>query len=342
MRAAVYYNKDQSLSMEEIAVPEIGPNDLLLKVSYCGICGSDIHVANEQLVPKGTVFGHEFSGVIEKIGDNAGGVWSAGDKVVSLGGIPCGECSSCQQGRYATCHNIGMIGYSNILLGAYSEYVRVSAAMTVKVPDAVDMSDAAVVEPLAVSLNAWRKVAPQAGADVLILGGGPIGLAMAKWAKLFGAGTVVVSEMVPARIERAREAGADLVLNAREESDPVVAMQRETGGTPQVIFECVGRPLVQQLFNMAPYGAHLCILGACMEDETIRIQTAAVKDLSLTIPIGYGLKEFEFILSMLAQGKLTTDPLISDVVPLEQAPVLFEALRNPNDHCKVILSNEVA
>lgn len=339
MRAAVYHpKKSPILSIEEIPIPEISPNDLLLKVSHCGICGSDLHVANELLAPEGTVFGHEFSGVIEKIGSNVTSDWEVGDRVISLGGIPCNACSNCNNGQHEQCPHIEMTGYSLELTGAYSEYVRVSARMSIRVPDQVNMSDAAVVEPLAVSLNAWRKVAPKAGADVLILGGGPIGLAMVKWAKLFGAGTVVLSEMVPARIERGRICGADIVLDAQLESDPVAAMQRETGRTPQVIFECVGRPLVQKLFKMAPYGAHLCILGACMESEKIRISTAAVKNLTLSIPIGYGLEEFEFILNMLSQGKLTTDPLISDIVPLEQAPQLFESLRQPNDHCKVILS----
>jgi (R,R)-butanediol dehydrogenase/meso-butanediol dehydrogenase/diacetyl reductase len=141
-------------------------------------------------------------------------------------------------------------------------------------------------------------------------------------------------------MERAREAGADWVIDATQEQDPVKAMERATGRSPGVIFECVGRPLLQRLFQIAPHGSHLCILGACMEQENIRISSAAIKDLTLSIPIGYGREEFAFILDLLARGKIETRSLISDVVPLEQAPVLFEALRKPNDHCKVILSNE--
>ncbi len=180
MRAAVYYEKDKPLLIEDVNKPEIGPLDLLLKVNRCGICGSDVHMAQAQGVAPGTVFGHEFSGVVEQIGASATGGFELGDRVIALGGIPCGECPACLSNAFGNCSNVAMIGYDPSVSGAYSEYVRVSSLATLKVPDNVDMSDAAVVEPLAVSLSAWRKVAPQAGADVLILGAGPIGLAMVK------------------------------------------------------------------------------------------------------------------------------------------------------------------
>lgn len=337
MRAAVYYEKNKPLAIEEVNKPEIGPLDLLLKVNSCGICGSDVHMAQAQGVAPGTVFGHEFSGVIEQIGASAAGDYKLGDRVIALGGIPCGECSACLSNAFDSCSNVAMIGYDPSCSGAYSEYVRVSSLATLKVPDSVDMSDAAVVEPLAVSLNAWRKVTPQAGADVLILGAGPIGLAMVKWAKYFGAANVVLSEMVPSRMERARQAGADLVIDAKQEKNPVEAMLRETGRNPTVIFECVGRPIVQHLFEIAPYQAHLCMLGACMESEAINISTASLKDLSVSIPIGYGVEEFAFILDLLARGKMDTKPLISDQISLDQVPAVFEELKKPNDHCKVII-----
>ncbi|HEB26324.1 MAG TPA: alcohol dehydrogenase [Porticoccus sp.] len=337
MRAAVYYGKEQPLVIEEVSKPDIGPLDLLLKVSRCGICGSDVHFAQEQGVAPGTVFGHEFSGVIEQLGSSAVGDFKVGDSVIALGGIPCGECPACLNQAFAQCQSIGLIGCDVNFAGAYSEYVRVSSLASLKVPESVDMSDAAVVEPLAVGLNAWRKVAPQAGADVLILGAGPIGLAMVKWARFFGAANVVLSEMVPSRMERARQAGADLVLDAKQEKNPVEAMVRETGRSPTVIFECVGRPMLQHLFDIAPHQSHLCLLGACMKSESINISTATLKDLSLTIPLGYGVEEFAFILDLLAREKMDTQPLISDEISLNQVPEIFEALKQPNDHCKVII-----
>jgi threonine dehydrogenase-like Zn-dependent dehydrogenase len=97
--------------MEDIPTPEIGPDDLQLKMSRCGICGSDINVANEQQIPESTVFGHEFSGVIEQVGSNAAADWQMGDRVISLGGIPCGDCPSCDIGHDAKCQQIGLIGY---------------------------------------------------------------------------------------------------------------------------------------------------------------------------------------------------------------------------------------
>lgn len=341
MQAAVVQDKDRELIMKEVDKPTASDTDLIIKVSHCGVCGSDIHAANEGLVRAGTVLGHEFSGTIEETGPNVDNSdWQVGSRVTALPFIPCGVCNKCQSEDVDYCHKPTPLGFLRRLPGAYAEYVRISSKLAINIPHNVSMQDAAVVEPMAVSLVAWQKSNPQQGADVLIIGAGPIGLALAKWAKYFGADFIAISEMVPSRIERAQTTGADLVIDAAQESDPVEAMQRLSGKAPQIIFECVGRPMLQKLMKIAPHGSHLCLLGACMENEEINISMISTKNLSLSIPFGYGLKEFAYILDLLDRGEIDTFPLISAVVPLMQTPETFELLRKPNDHCKVLLSTD--
>lgn len=341
MQAAVVQDKDRELIMKEVDKPTASDNELIIKVSHCGVCGSDIHAANEGLARAGTILGHEFSGTIEQTGPNVDSSnWQVGNRVTALPFMPCGDCEKCQSGAVDYCQKPTPLGFIRRLPGAYAEYVRISSKLAINIPDNVSMEDAAVVEPMAVSLVAWQNSNPEKGVDVLIVGAGPIGLALAKWAKYFGAGFVVISEMVPSRIDRAQNTGVDLVIDANQESDPVDAMQRLSGKTPQIIFECVGRPMLQKLMQIAPHGSHLCLLGACMENEEINISRISTKNLSLSIPFGYGLKEFAYILDLLDTGEIDTSPLISAVVSLKQTPETFELLRKPNDHCKVLLSAE--
>ena len=135
------------------------------------------------------------------------------------------------------------------------------AALATKISADLSDTEAAVIEPMAVGLGAWKAANVAAGASVLIVGAGIIGLAIAKWARFFGAGDVGISELVPARIARARELGIEVVIDAAQAADPVAAYAAHTGRKPSVIFECVGRPMIAQLIAMAPPNAHLVLTG---------------------------------------------------------------------------------
>jgi (R,R)-butanediol dehydrogenase/meso-butanediol dehydrogenase/diacetyl reductase len=335
MKAVAYHSNDKPLSIEDIPVPEPGPGQLLLKVSACGICGSDLHAYQAGLAPEGNVFGHEFAGEVAAVGEGAGEDWQPGDRATSVGVIVCGQCPKCTLGMMDQCEKIELIGFSRH--GAYAEYVITQAASSVKIPDGIPWSQAALVEPLAVGLAAYRDCQLALGGNVLILGAGIIGITVVKWARFFGAEHVAISDLDSARLQRAERVGATASINAADQADAVQAFRDSTGVEPDVIVECVGRPMLQHLVDTAPHGAHIVSVGASMEQDSIAPWTAAAKKIRLTFSFGYTPEDFQFILRMMEGGRLDTDHLITRRISLHQVPEAFAGLLEPNDHCKIMI-----
>jgi (R,R)-butanediol dehydrogenase/meso-butanediol dehydrogenase/diacetyl reductase len=144
--------------------------------------------------------------------------------------------------------------------------------------------------------------------------------------------------MVPARIERARKLGIDVVIDAGKCDNPVTEYQRQTGRAPSVIFECVGRPIVHKLIEMAPVGAQLVLVGTGMQPEQFTVLSAAMKRLRMTFVLGYEPTDFPFVLRMLSTGRMSPDGLVTATVRLEDTPAMFAQLQKPNDHCKVLIT----
>lgn len=337
MKAVVFQQVAQPLILTELTRPEAGPGELVFKVDACGICGSDLHASDtEGLLQAGTVLGHEFCGTVSEVGTGVEG-WNIGDRMIALPIRPCGHCPACKDSRFTDCEDMIMQGLDPRLPGAYAEYASCMAALAIRIPDGLTSRDAALVEPLAVGLGAYKSAAVANGADVLIIGAGVIGLAVAKWADFFGAGGIGISDLMPARLQRARDAGVSTVIDASETPDPVVEYERQTGRRPTVIFECVGRPMIDKLIEMAPPGAQLVMVGTGMQAENFTVLSAALKRLRMTFTLGYEAEDFEFVLRALSSGRLSTQSLVSAVIHLDDTVDMFETLRKPNDHCKVLI-----
>ena len=338
MKALQFIEVGQPLKLAEVAMPSAGPGALVFKVKACGICASDLHAAEVPgLLHAGTVLGHEYTGEVVEVGPGAEG-WKIGDRLVALPARPCGTCAACLDGRHEQCSEIVMQGFDPRMPGAYAEYAGCMARLAMKIPDDLSDRDAATVEPLAVGLNAWKTAQVPAGASVLIIGAGIIGLSVAKWAKFFGASDIGMSEMVAARITRARQSGISIVIDAAQHADPVAEYERQTGRKPSVIFECVGRPILAQLINMAPPHTHLVMVGTGMQAENFTVVSAAMKRLRITFALAYEAADFPFVQRMLAEGRITVDGLVTATVSLDQASAMFELLGKPNDHCKVLIT----
>lgn len=335
MKAVVYHGNTSPLSVEEMPVPEPGPGQLLLRVGACGICGSDLHAYQASLAPEGNVFGHEFSGEVVALGEGIAEDWQVGDRATALGAIVCGHCPKCQQGLLDQCENLEMIGFSRP--GAYAEYVVAQAAASVKLPESMSHPQAALVEPLAVGLAAYRDCQLPLGGNVLVIGAGIIGIAVVKWARFFGAGHVAISDLDAARLDRARLVGATTTISAREYSDAVRAFCDSTGEEPHVIVECVGRPMLQHLVDTAPHGAHIVSVGAAMEPDSIAPWAASVKKIRMTFSFGYTLEDFQFIVRMIDARRMDTDGLITRSINLDEVPETFAGLMEPNSHCKIVI-----
>ncbi|HVZ06944.1 zinc-dependent alcohol dehydrogenase [Rhodopila sp.] len=340
MRSLVFAEPGQPLRPEDRPVPEPEPGDLIVKVAYCGICGSDVHATDPGpfQIAAGTVLGHEFSG--EVVDSRADG-FVAGDRVIGIPVRPCDPCRAesgeCRDGMGIRCPNARVIGMSPGIPGGYAEFVRIGARQVLKVPDGVGDKAAALVEPLAVGAHAVRAAGPLLGRRVLVIGAGPIGNATALFARAAGARDVVVSELDPTRRARARRLGATAVADpAAEPLDQAFAGL--TGGPPEVIFECVGAAgLIQHCIELAAPTGTIVIVGVCRVEDRMFPRRAITKELRLQFVLGYVPDDFALALDLLRSGRFDADAMVSDVVSFAELPTLFEALRRPNPHGKVLL-----
>ncbi len=338
MKALQFLEIGKPLQVGEIARPSAGPGSLVFKVKACGICGSDLHAVEVPgLLQPGSVLGHEYAGEVVEVGPGCDG-WQVGDRLTAVPARPCGSCPECSAGLYAQCSAVIAQGFDIRMPGAYAEYSTCMAGLAIKIADTLSDHEAALVEPMAVGLNAWRSAHVDAGAPVLILGAGVIGLTVAKWAKFFGAGDIAVSEMVPARLERARATGVDFVIDAKQQENPVLEFERQTGRKPLVIFECIGRPMIDKMIAMAPSYAHLVMVGTGMQPETFTVLSAALKRLRMSFPFAYVPADFHFVQRMLTAGRINVDGLVTATVSLEEASAMFDRLGKPNDFCKVLIT----
>jgi len=338
MKAVVFKEAGKKLELQELQMPKAGPGELVFKVGACGICASDLHAAEVPgMLQRGQIMGHECAGEVVEVGPGVTGDWKIGDRLLSLPMKICGTCPACLAGDWTQCASGIIQGYDLRYQGAYAEYAPSFASLAIKIPAALDFHDAAVIEPLSVGFVAYRAAMLAPGADVLIIGAGVIGLAIACWARFFGAGSVAVSEVVPARIERAQKLGIDIVIDAAKCENPVAEFEKITGRKTTVIFECIGRPVIQKLIDMAPSNCHLVIVGAGMQPEQVNPFTATLKRLRMTFTLGYEPADIAFVLRMLVAGRISANSLISGTTRLDEVPEMFAALQKPNDHCKVLI-----
>jgi 2-desacetyl-2-hydroxyethyl bacteriochlorophyllide A dehydrogenase len=337
MKAAVFREIGKKLSIEEVPEPEPGKGDLIVRVRACGVCGSDLHISElPGAMPAGTIMGHEFAGEVVEVGAEARGEFELGDRVCPLPFISCGSCAACLTGLVSRCPEVQAIGLGQ-LPGAYAERIRVGARETLHLPDAVSLREGALVEPLSVGLHAVRQAGLEPGADVLVLGAGPIGLSTALWADFCGARTVAVSEKIAGRLELAEKFGASCLIDASKQ-DVAAAFDEAAGHPPDVIFECVGVPdMLQQCIMLAPAGGRVVVVGVCMQSDTLVPVLAILKELVFHFVLGYTRQEFQFTIDMLGKGRIRGEPMVTDGVGLSELPGVFEALKQPGSQCKVIL-----
>ena len=342
MRAAVYHEPGAPLTVEHVPEPRVSSRDLVIAVHRCGICGSDLHMADMhgpdsgmRPLPPGTVMGHEFSGEVVETGSNAGD-FRIGDRVTAMPFIACGHCAACLTGAGYRCAGAcySALGEER---GGYAEYLRVGVAETLRLPHGVDDECGALVEPFAVALHGINAARIVAGERVLIMGGGPIGLACASWARYFGARDIIVSDFVPERLALAERLGATATIDAGEES-VVGAFKRHAGQRPDVIFDCVGLPGTLQLAtDYAPMGGRIVVIGVCMAPDRLQPVKALTKELQINFVYMYRRQEFALTIDLMNRERLDPTPMLTRTVGFAEFTGAFEALKTDKTACKVLL-----
>lgn len=338
MRAMVFRGVGHPLSLESVEDPTPDTEEVVLKVGRCGICGTDLHRTEQNLTTyrEGTVPGHEFSGEVVAVGSAVTDL-KIGDLVTSLPFIGCNRCVHCLRGAPAFCKSSRNVG-TDKHRGAFAEYVAVSAPFTLKLPTSLSLADGALIEPLAVALRGVLRAQVGPGSIVLILGAGPIGLAVAYWAKRAGAAKVAVQASSNRRAEVAGELGVDLFVQAQEGTAPAQSARAALGGAPDVVFECVGLPgMIDQAIATVRSQGMVIILGACMEHDQWTPVVGLSKEVDIRFSLCYDLREYQISIDAMDTGGIAPRAMITDTVPLLGLADAFEALRGRSHQCKVLL-----
>ena len=336
MKAAVLYAKDD-IRYDDYPTPEAGRGEVRVKVYASGICGSDIpRVLGNGAHSYPIVLGHEFSGVIDQIGEGVTGL-SVGDRVSGAPLLPCMKCADCQRGNYSLCRHYSFVGSRR--QGSFAEYVVLPAANAVRFDPSISFEQGAMFEPSTVALHGLFCNDYTGGEYVAVLGGGTIGLFTAQWAKIFGARRVVVFDIVDSRLDLALRLGADAVINTTSPDFMEQAMALTNGEGFGIVFETAGNPATIQMgFGLAANRAKFCCIGTPHREMTF---TPAMwekmnrKEFRLTgswmsYSAPFPGREWELTAHYFGTGQLKFDPdMIYRSFPLSKVSEAFELFRNP-------------
>lgn len=341
MRAAVFRGAGQPLSVETVPDPVPGADQVVIEVVHAGICGSDLHMAESEHTASGLIFGHEYAGTIAALGSGVTGPWKVGDRVTALPLFAChrAECSACSADLPAICPDNLFAGTNILAQGAYAQYVGARATMLQRLPDGVSFAEGAMVEPLAVGHHIVSRADMPDDAAVLVLGGGPIGIAVTLFAAMAGAKHVIVSERSPERRALAAAIGATGVIDPMAD-DVGAAFARLTGGRqPQVVFECVGYPgMLDQAVRLAAVRGQVIVAGVVFEQDTFLPILAMGKEVTIRYSQAYAERDFEAVIDAIARGRIAPAPIHTSTVSLDELPTAFAALHGNPRECKVLIS----
>jgi 2-desacetyl-2-hydroxyethyl bacteriochlorophyllide A dehydrogenase len=319
VKAAVYEGV-KSMRIEDRPVPKAGPGEAVVKIGLCGICGTDLHIYFEGMLPPPFVPGHENVGTIVELGEGVQG-FAVGDRVAAGPPGNCGHCYYCLRGR----PNLCLYGFeqTNGLRrdGGMAEYMLVHDAhgSLYRIPDGVSFEDAVLTDTFATALRGITQSAMRPGDNVLVSGAGPIGLAAIQLLKLFGARHVTALEIVERKRGLAAQLGADLVLDPVAEGDGLKArISALYGGLgPDLAVECAGKAASLGLcVDLVRNGGQVFNLGAGGEPLPVVPAVLALREVDLKSSLAYGADEARLVLDYLAAGRLKTDGMLSDVIPL--------------------------
>ncbi len=342
MRSVVLRN-GAVIVRDDVDEPTPGQGEVLVEVAACGICGSDLHFVRHgaEMLKKGermegtvdvgnpppdltrdVFMGHEFSGRVLDLGPSTDGP-APGTVVTS---VPI----------MVTADGIHDLAYSNLHPCGYSERMLLSAFTTLAVPNGLPATHAALTEPIAVGLHAVNRSGLQPGDGAVVVGCGPVGLAVIASLRLQGIAPIVAADFSPARRALAATMGAHEVVDPSTET-AFRAWNRVGGGKPMAVFEAVGVPgMIDELLRVAPAQSRIVVVGVCMQPDSITPLYGIGKELNVQFVLGYTPEEFAACLQAIADGAIDVAPLITGEVGLTEVPAAFDLLANPEQHCKIL------
>jgi len=342
MKAVVKYALGPgNVDLREMEEPKPGPGEVKIEVKAVGICGSDLHIYSgdiKLLIRPPVIMGHEFSGVVAEVGSEVS-TWKPGDRVTSeTSAYVCGECIPCRTGNYNVCAEKRLIGYW--FNGAFTKYCVVPSRLVHRLPDNVSFLSGALCEPLACCINGvTEKTSISTGDVVVIAGPGTIGLLSLQLAKASGALVILCGVGIDEkRLDLGRKLGADVTVNI-EEQDPFKVVSELTGGAGSDVFiECSGSPnAIRMGFQLIRRSGHYTQIGLTGHAFEIDFDTVAYKELIIRGSLGQQWRSWKRGLNLLTQGRIETEPLISNILPLSQWREGFRKMEK-KEGLKIILT----
>ncbi len=323
MKGVFFKSKENLVVKEDLEKPSIAPTEVLIKVKYCGICGSDIESFKTGMLEKpGIVIGHEFSGEIVETGDNVKG-WKIGDRVSANPTLPCGNCYWCKHSQENLCKWSSALGTT--FNGAMAEYINVNAERLIKLPDIVSFEEGALLEPLAVALYAVEGSNFSVGENAVVIGAGSIGLSTIQILNAAGATDIFVLEPVESKQEISLDLGAAEVFHPRKWGK----INRRTDRIgPQHIFDCVGIPeSIETSLQLIKRGGMITVIGLHVDPFEIKgFISLMLKNITMRGVYGYVQDTFTTAMKLIKNHQIDVKPIISRKVGIASVPDIFKDL----------------
>jgi 6-hydroxycyclohex-1-ene-1-carbonyl-CoA dehydrogenase len=339
MKAAVFHEPHRPLTVEDVPVPKAGPGEVLVRVSACGVCHTDMHYIDhgvKTFAPPPLILGHEAAGVVAELGPGVAGR-TVGERVLLPAVFPCGRCEMCQRGRGNICSDLRMFG--NNVPGAYAEFVVAPAAYCIPMPEDVPLEEGAIIaDAISTPFHAVKNRARvQPGDTVVVVGCGGLGMNVLQCAVAFGASVVAV-DTNDAKLDMARSLGAIAALNPRGADRPDKELKKLTGGGADVAFEAIGNPATVRLaFDSVRRGGRLCVVGFCSEEVPLGLGKLMYYELEIVGSLGCPPGEYPRLIEMVRRGRIQLLPMVTAKMPLDRINDAFDLLRRGEGLRTVVL-----
>jgi L-iditol 2-dehydrogenase len=327
---ALLLSEYKHLAVTDVPEPQIGPDELLIRVRACGICGSDVHGydgSSGRRIPP-IVMGHEAAGVIAAAGEAVTDM-QEGDRVTFDSTVSCGHCHFCRRGQVNLCNNRQVLGVScgeYRRMGAFAEYVSVPRRICYRLPDELPFEKAAMIEAVSVAIHAVSLTPVTLNDTAIVVGAGMIGLLTLQAARLAGCGRVIITDVDQSRLETARQLGASEVILARNTNVAEEVKALTAGLGADIAFECVGAtPTIQNSIASTRKGGTVTLIGNITPQVEIPLQSVVSRQIRLQGSCASS-GEYPACIDFLARGAIRVDAMLSAIAPMAEGPRWFERL----------------
>lgn len=335
MKALVYMGPEK-IEVQDVAIPKRKDGFAQIKVTYCGVCGSDIGIysGKHPRAKAPLILGHEFIGVIDEI-ENSKKEFKKGDRVAAYPLLSCGECFPCKTGSPHVCEKLGLIGID--VDGGMAEYVNASEDVLFKIDDSVSDKAAAVIEPLAVIIRAVHQAHFKALDSAVVIGAGPIGILTGIVLKYIGASKIIISDIDEARLAMCKEVGFETV-NIKNKN-LVEYVQKSTNGIcADIVFEASGAaPSALEMTKLARVGGTICMTGIHKEPHAVNLQDVNFKEQHMIGTRVYTLREFGQAVEYAKEISHDMEKIVTHIIGWDKADQVFDYIKDPNKNTVKVL-----